>query len=208
MYLPTTIWTVILQVREQPEKVKDSVVRRYRQPVYEFGRKQGLSHEDSEDVAQEVFVRVCREEFLVKADRSKGKFRTLILAVTKHVIARLREYQLAGMRDRRREVALNDFEIPEEPSSDSSFDRLWVQNLMQRAKEHLQEDIAVQALMLQLEGKSYRDIAVILGKKESEVTNYIHRGKDRLKRELEKLIGEYSTQEEVKDEIAALLKFI
>lgn len=202
------MWTAILQVQNEPTRVKDLVVRRYRQPVYDFARQQGLPHEDSEDVTQEVFVQVCREAFLVKADRKKGKFRTLLLAVTKHVIGKLKQYQLAGKRDRRREIALGEFEIPQDPASDSDFDRLWVRNLMQQARERLKEDITVKALMLQLENKSYRDIAQALGKKESDVTNYVHRGKGRLKREIERLIGEYSTVEDVKAEIAALVKFL
>lgn len=206
--MPSTMWTAILNVRDEPTRVKELVVLRYRQPVYDFARQQGLPHEDAEDISQEVFLQVCREDFLVKADRSKGKFRTLLLAVTKHVIGKLRQYQLAGKRDRRREVALGDFEVPRDPPSDAEFDRLWVRNLMQQAKDRLREDPTVQALMLQLEGKSYRDIALILGKKESDVTNYVHRGKGRLKREIERLIGEYSTVEDVKDEIAALVKFL
>ena len=105
-------------------------------------------------------------------------------------------------------MALGDFEIPRDAPSDAEFDKLWVQNLMQQAKERLKDELQVQALLLQLEGKSYREIGLQLGKKESEVTNYIHRGKTRLKREIERLIGEYSSVDDVKDEIASLMKFL
>jgi RNA polymerase sigma-70 factor, ECF subfamily len=206
--MPSTLWTAILEVRNQPDRVTDLIVRRYRQPIHDFALQQGLPHEDAEDVTQEVFLRVCREEFLVKADRTKGKFRTLLLAVTKHVIAKFREYALAGKRDRRRQVALGDFEIPDELPSDPAFDRLWVQNLVEQARERLKEDLPVRALMLQFEGKSYRDIGIVLGKKETEVTNYIHRGKERLKREIERLIAEYSAHDDVPDEIATLMSLL
>jgi sigma-70-like protein len=81
MHLPTTVWSTLLKVRRDPARVKDLVVRRYRQPVYEFALQRGLPPEDADDVAQEVFLRVCREEFLEKADRTRGRFRTLLLAV-------------------------------------------------------------------------------------------------------------------------------
>jgi RNA polymerase sigma-70 factor (ECF subfamily) len=208
MHMPSTMWTAILRVRQEPEQVKELVVKRYRDPIYQFTRQQGLSHEDSEDVAQEVFLRVCREEFLVKADRTKGKFRTLLLAVTKHVIGSLRQYVLAEKRDRRRQVALDDFDVPEALESDGAFDRLWAANLVRQARETLKDDPAVQALNLQLEGKSYRDIAAALGKQEHDITNFLHRAKQRIRREVERLVSAYTTEDEVRDEIAALFKFL
>jgi RNA polymerase sigma-70 factor (ECF subfamily) len=208
MDMPSTMWTAILQIRDQPERVKDLVVRRYREPVYNFARQQGLSHEDAEDITQNVFLRMCEQSFLEKADRKKGRFRTFILAVTKHVIGTWQQYELAGKRDRRREIPIGDFDVPEEVIPDGAFDRLWVENLMQQAREHLKEDSMVRTVFLQSEGKSYEEIATLLGKKESDITNYIHRGKERLKREIVRLIGEYSTAEDVKDEITALRKFV
>src|SRR6185369_12698653 len=47
---PTSIWTTLLSLREDPERVRDLVVRRYRQPIYDFVRRQNLSHEDAEDL--------------------------------------------------------------------------------------------------------------------------------------------------------------
>src|ERR1043165_1808720 len=104
MVVPSSIWTGSLSVKNDPERVKDLVVRRYREPVVEFLRMKGLSHEDAEDVAQDVFIQICREEFLQKADREKGKFRTLVLAVTRNLLAFFHRYQMAERRDRRRKV--------------------------------------------------------------------------------------------------------
>lgn len=208
MHLPSTMWTCIQQVRTDPERVKDLVVRRYRQPIVDFAKLQGLPHEDAEDVAQEVFLRVCREDFLTKADKSKGKFRSLLLAVTRHVIASYRRHELAGMRDRRRDVGIEDFEFPVEAAPDAEFDRIWVRNLVARAMEKLEGAAMADALRLQLAGKSYKEIAAKLGKSETDVTNYIHRAKARLKHEIEQLIGEYCTADELPAEIGALLQFL
>jgi RNA polymerase sigma factor (sigma-70 family) len=208
VHMPSTMWTTILQFNRDPERVKDFVVRRYRQPVVEFARRQGLKDEDAEDVAQEVFLRVCQETFLKKADQIRGKFRTVLLAVTKHVISSWRRHEMADKRDRRREVSLEGMSLPEELPTDPEFDRLWVQNLMAQAMERLREDPGVEALKLQLEGLSYLEIAERLGRKSTDITNFIHRTKERLKKEFERLISEYSTRDDVAGEIAALRRFL
>lgn len=208
MHMPSTMWTTILAFHRDPDRVKDFVVRRYRQPVVEFARRQGLKDEDAEDVAQEVFLRVCHETFLRKADQIRGKFRTVLLAVTKHVIGSWRRHEMAGKRDRRREVSLEGMTLPDELPADPEFDRLWVQNLMTQAMERLKKDVGTEALKLQLEGLSYQEIAERLGKKTTDVTNFIHRAKERLKKEFERLIAEYSTREDVAEEIAQLRRFL
>ncbi len=205
---PSSIWTRIIEFKKDPEQVKDQIVRRYRQPVYEFVRRQGLLHEDAEDLVQEVFTRIARDEFLEKADRRKGKFRSLLLAVTRHVIASFRRYELAAQRDRRKEVAIEDLEIPQAVPPDGEFDRLWVKNLIQGAMDRLRNDPALAALRLQLEGKSYQEIAATLGKRETDVTNHIYRAKQRIKAEVENMIKEYCGEGEVESEIASLLQYL
>lgn len=208
MYMPSTMWTTILQFHSDPERVKDFIVRRYRQPVVEFSRLQGLSAEDAEDVAQEVFVRVCKETFLKKADQIRGKFRTVLLAVTKRVIISQRRHDTAGMRDRRRQVPLEGLDISEELPGDPEFDRLWVKNLVEQALERLQVDLSVRALRFHLKGDSYQQIAERFGKKVTDVTNFIHRARERLRREIERLVAEYSSREDVAKEIASLRRFL
>jgi RNA polymerase sigma factor (sigma-70 family) len=206
--MPSTLWTTILQFHSDPERVKDFIVRRYRQPVVDFARLQGLSEEDAEDVAQEVFVRVCQENFLRKADQIRGKFRTILLTVTKRVIISLRRHDTAGMRDKRKQVPMGAVDLPEESPADPDFDRLWVKNLVTQALERLEVDPAVQALRMHLKGMTYQEIAPKLGKKVSDVNNFIYRARERLRREIELLIGEYSSREDIAEEIAALRRFL
>ncbi|HYF00767.1 MAG TPA: sigma-70 family RNA polymerase sigma factor [Planctomycetota bacterium] len=208
MSFPSSIWSAILSVRQDPERVKDLVVRRYREPIYEFVRRQGLPHEDAEDVTQEVFLRVCREDFLERADRQKGKFRTLLLAVTRHVIGQYRRYELSERRDRRRQISLGDFDAPVDPPSNEEFDRLWVRNLVAQAMDRLKDDPMIRALRLQMEGRSYQEIGAALGKSVTDVTNYIHRAKERLRRQIEEIISEYSGREQAPAEIADLMRLV
>jgi RNA polymerase sigma-70 factor (ECF subfamily) len=208
MDFPSSIWTVILSVKDDPERVKDLVVRRYREPVYEFLRMKGLVHEDAEDVAQDVFIQICREEFLRKADREKGKFRTLVLAVTRNLLAFFHRYQMAERRDRRRKVTLGDLDLPSDPAPDGDFDQLWIKNLVRQALDRLKDDPMVMALRQQMEGLSYQEIAVGMGRQVHDVTNFIHRGKTRLRAEIERMITDYSSKDEVPEEVAHLMKLI
>jgi RNA polymerase sigma factor (sigma-70 family) len=207
MNFPSSIWTTIRAIRREPERVKDEVVRRYRSPVYEFIRRQGLTHEDAEDLSQEIFVRICSDGFLSKVDPRKGRFRSLLLAVTRNVVASFRRKELAPMRDRRKTVALETSEISTETEPDAEFDRLWVKNLMSQGMSRMKNDAATSALKLQLEGRSYQEIAGTLKKSETEVTNYIHRAKKRLRTEIETLIRDYSG-DDLQEEIASLVKYL
>ena len=208
MDFPSSVWTVLLEARRDPERVKDLVVRRYQTPVYEYLRRQGLRHEDAEDLAQEVFVRVCSEEFLRRVDPRKGRFRALLLTVSRHVLASFRRKELSAGRDRRREVALEDFDFPTEVEPDAEFDRLWARHLVSQALERFKGEPAAAALVLQMQGQSYQEIARSLSKTSTEVTNYIHRGKKRLRQEIERLIGEYANREEAPGEVESILQHL
>lgn len=208
MYLPSTMWTMIRQVREHPERVNEVLVARYRAPLYAFARYLGLKHEDAEEVVQECFVRVCREDFLAKADQRKGRFRSLLLGVLKYVVSEFRRHSFAGVRDRRREVPLGDVDIPEEREEDSTFNKLWVKHLVHQALENLAGDPSIPCLRLQVEGKSYSEIAALVGLPETSVTNQLHRAKPKLKRELERLIAQYCTKDEFPEEISRLVEYL
>lgn len=205
---PSSIWTTILSVRKDPDRVRDLVVRRYRQPVHDFIRRQGLSHEDAEDVTQEVFAQICRDGFLERVDPRKGKFRTLLLAVTRHLISSFHRHEFAGVRDRRRSVALEGFDVAAEHPGDGDFDDLWVKNLVDLGLLGLKDDPSVSALKLQLEGRSYQEISEALQKSATDVTNYIHRAKKKLRAEIERLIREYCGAHEVEAEVSSLLKYL
>jgi len=205
---PTTIWTRILEVTKDPEVVKDLVVRRYRPPVYDYGRRQGLSHEDAEDVAQEVFLRVCSQDFLKRADREKGKFRNLIQAVTRHAVASHRRHALAARRDARREVSLGDFDFSQDSGTDDAFDAAWAGNLVRLAMEKLEGNPSLDLLRAHLDGATCRALAAKVGKTEHAVEALVYRIKERLRQEIETLVTEYSEVGRMEEEMAAILRLL
>lgn len=125
---PTTIWTTIHRAGDQDAGALQSVALQYRQPVLEFVRRRGFQGNDAEDICQDVFVRMLQGGVLAKADENRGRFRSLLLAVTTRVIQdRLRK---------RRDLPVEDLD----PGHvDEEFDRGWALHLTERAMDRLRE---------------------------------------------------------------------
>ncbi len=128
---PTTIWTTIHRAGEQDSSALQRVAERYRQPVLEHIRRRGFQGNDAEDVCQDVFLRVLQGGVLAKADRNRGRFRSLMLAVTTHVI-------LDRFR-KRRDVPVEDIDAPQHEETDD-FDRSWALHLTEHAIERLRDE--------------------------------------------------------------------
>ncbi len=99
---------------------------------------------------------------------------------------------------------------------DSTFDMLWVQNLVQVGMLRLDEDCAkrktpyFEALKLYSGGgKSYDEIAEKLGATRTDIKNYIHQGRGKLKKFLLEEIESYSSSPaEYKEEVEYLLNYL
>ena len=128
---PTTIWTTIHRAGDQDSSALERVAERYRQPVLEFIRRRGFQGSDAEDLCQDVFVRILQGGVLAKADRNRGRFRSLMLSVTTHVI-------LDCLR-KRREVTVQNAEPPA-PSQTDDFDQAWALHLTDQAIQRLREE--------------------------------------------------------------------
>src|SRR6185503_5583456 len=121
---------------------------------------------DAEDLAQEVFLRLLQDKVLSKADPSRGRFRSLLLAVTRHVMGNYREREAAQKRGSGHVHALGDLDFSrQEP--DDHFDREWVSHLVEvalarLAREHPEYHQALQRSAL--DGIPCSEIARSLGK--------------------------------------------
>lgn len=205
---PSTMWTMMLS---RPERARAQLFNRYRTPILHFIRNHGFNEHDAEDLTQEVFLRVSREEFLSKVDRRKGRFRNLLLAVTRHVCLKERD-RLA--RRRAGSIEQADVDHPAPPDSDEAFQVLWVQNLVNMALEGLQTEATpdgpryYEALLLsRFKGLTYEEVARKLGVGVGDVKNWIYAAKKKVKVRLVELIRAYcSTDGELDEEWAYIRK--
>lgn len=218
--MPSTMWTVIARARQGGQDALDALLRKYRSPILAFVRNAGFGPDEAEDLTQEVFLTVIGDDVLAKADQSRGKFRSLLLAITRHTISSRRR------RDGdRRPVRLDPGE-PEDrprledllaaPDTDDTFDPLWIENLvrigMNRLREECDKDGTpyLRALLMHTSDElGYPEIAARLGVSETDVKNYLHRARVMLKRHVLKEVQEYSSsRSEYESEVSYLMRFL
>lgn len=87
----TTHWSVILAAR-QPESSESSAAletlcRAYWYPLYAYIRRRGYEAHEAQDLTQAFFARLLEKEYLQTVDRTKGKFRSFLLAALEHFLA-------------------------------------------------------------------------------------------------------------------------
>jgi len=184
---PTTVWTRIHEAGAKDEAALSDFAERYRGAVLEFIQRRGFRGATGEDLCQDVFLRVLRGGVLAKADRSRGRFRSLLLAVTMHVIHdHLRK---------RREVVLPEIE-PQQ--SEPDFDRGWALHLTERAMDRMRE-----------EESPYFDVLAehVGGVRQDRNRLWIARRKlaEMVRREI---AGTCGTREDFEEEVAYLARFL
>ncbi len=205
----STLWTVIRGAGRGDEASLREFVLKYRAPVAAYLARRGLS-KDAEDLAQEVFLRLFQDRVLAKADPARGRFRSLLLAVTRHVVGHHLEKEHARKRGAGQVRPLEGIDVAS-PEPDESFDREWVAHLVEVALARLARDHPNYHEALRralLEGKPWGEIAAALGKSEGEVGNWIHRGRRKLVEYLQDEVRDYSlSRDDYAEELRHLGRF-
>jgi RNA polymerase sigma factor (sigma-70 family) len=214
---PTTVWTLVRSAKDGDSSQLTKILVRYRAPIVGFLRRKGLREDLAEDLAQEVLLRVSRREFLQKIDPSLGKFRSLLLSVTRHVLSEELKRERAQRRggDARRiegDGLLDQLGGKE----DAVFDELWVRELVEGALRGLDEDSKKRGLPLAdafrfkyLEGLSQEEVAARLDCPLSSAKNHIYYGKLKFKELLLAAIKDYcATPQEYDDELRRLSPYL
>lgn len=220
VHMPTTIWTQIADVRRHRTEAIDQVFRKYQPAILAFIRAAGHSPEEAADLAQEVFLTLVQDRVLFKADRARGRFRSLLLAITRHTMSNHRRHQNRRKREGSRKVRPLDAAEVEmavaEGGDDPDFDMLWVQNLvglsLERLRAEYEEAGRFHFRALELftkEGLGYPEIADRLKRSVADVKNLIFQARAKLRERLLSEIQAYSAStQEYEDEVNYLAKFL
>jgi FAD/FMN-containing dehydrogenase len=124
---PTTIWATIEQAGDRETAALESFGARYRPAVLGYLHGRGFREPLAEDLCQMVFVRVLAGDVLARADPERGRFRSLLLTVTKRVVQ-------DHLRRRPPEPSRADLDPA---GADAAFDHEWTVALAARALEEL-----------------------------------------------------------------------
>ena len=99
----TTRWSLVIRAAAAGDSVSahdalEQLCRTYWYPLYAYARRRGCSPHDAEDAAQEFFARLLAGDWLARADRERGRFRSFLLASFQYFLAGERERAAAQKR--------------------------------------------------------------------------------------------------------------
>ena len=226
-----TRWTLVLTAARgtattQATRALEDLCSTYWYPLYAFVRRSGCDRHAAEDLTQEFFARLLAKHYLAEVDRTKGKFRSFLLASLKHFMAN--EWD-KGRAQKRGGGAQNFTSLdakfaetryarePADPqTAEKAFDRNWALTLLDAVLRRVREDYAAEdktGLFEELKttltgekgGPPYAEIAARLGMSEGAVKVAVHRLRHRYRDALRAEIAEtVDSPEEVDDELRQL----
>ena len=147
---PTTSWTMIVNARDRDPKVArealDRLCRGYWNPVFAFVRRKGFDPDQAGDRTQAFFTALLEKDYLADIERSKGNFRSFLLAAVKHFLSNQLGAERALKRGGGRPILPLEFEGADglrrhEPehslTPEAVFEFRWAESLLDRTLKRL-----------------------------------------------------------------------
>lgn len=211
----STVWSQLRLAAEREPDAQARLYKQYRRPVLKFLEKRVSRDVDAELLADEVLESMLEPSFLGQADAAKGRFRDLLLAMTRHAMfnagRKARAEKRGGGRGR---VSLDELTSDPPANEDDrlDFDRLFAKEVIAHARERLQAEAASrkspEAEVLRLfydGGKSQKEVAEALRLSEAAVNTHLDRARKRLGRHIRDVLLPIVPEAEVEGEIGHLL---
>jgi RNA polymerase sigma factor (sigma-70 family) len=205
----TTRWSLILSAAHfgsEQQRARDALAelcRTYWRPIFSFVRGRGYSIEDAQDLTQDFFVTILKNEWLQHADRNRGRFRSLLLKSLQNFLINAAEKTYAHKRGGGVEfVSWDDWmsEAPSDPSipvavleslpPERLFDLTWAATVVEHALQRLREECESKGklwlfqtlsplLTDERDEVSYADLSAKLGIAETAVKKQLHNMRQR-----------------------------
>ena len=225
----TTHWSLVLSAKQEGSKEAGAALERlcqtYWWPLYAFVRRRGHEVHDAQDLTQEFFARLLAKNFLQSVDRTKGKFRSFLLAALEHFLAKEWCRASAQKRGGRFTFVSADAESAEQqylqvPASNHSpeqlFEQQWAMTLLAQTISRLREEFSAlgkgsqfETIKIFLTGEkqaaAYSALAVELGTTEAALKMVVSRMRQRYGELLRaEIANTVSSPEEVDEELRSL----
>jgi RNA polymerase sigma factor (sigma-70 family) len=226
----TTHWSVVLAAAQESSAEKaealEKLCRIYWYPLYVFVRRRGYQPPDAQDLTQSFFARLLHKQYLTAVDRTKGRFRSFLLAALEHFLAN--EWRNAQAQKRGGKVtflSLDGIDAEEKylqvPATNLSpekvYEQQWAAALLEQVLIRLREEFVragkeklFDELKIFLAGEkravSYAELAGKLGTTEAALKMAVSRMRRRygelLRAEIAQIV---SKPQEIEDELQTLL---
>lgn len=177
----TTCWTLILSARDNRESMSD-LLSRYWSPIYAYLRRDGCDPEKAEELTQAFVADVMLgRELLVKANPTRGRFRSYLLKSLKNYVIDVHRHEFG--RDQKREFlslsdevkAINHYEPIESDDPDQAFMRQWATAVFDQALTQMRETCehdGMETHWIIFEARSVRPL--LHGSAPAEIEDLIH----------------------------------
>ena len=200
----TTRWSLVLSGANSDcdeQKAREALAelcRTYWRPVFSYVCRRGYSTEDAQDLTQDFFVMVLESDWLRLADRSRGRFRSLLLKSVQNFLHNVFVKNRRLKRGGGLEFISWDAWMTEAPSQlsistrasqtlapECLFDLRWAATVVEQALRRLREECEAKGrlrlfetlssyLVAEREETSYASLAASLGIAETMVKKQLH----------------------------------
>lgn len=185
----------------------EELCRLYWRPLFTFARLQGLPDEDARDSVQDFFADLLGNNYLNRADASKGRFRSFLLGAFKHKLRDAHDRRTAQKRGGSFEFVSLD-KVPEflpcadsGRSPDEHYDRQWALTVLAEAARRLRElmqrdgharrlEVLEPFLSGRAEALTYAEAGARLAADPERVRSWIHRLRQRKGRIIREIVAE------------------
>ena len=205
----TTRWSLILSAANlgsEEQKARDALAelcRVYWRPIFLFVRTRGYSIEDAQDLTQDFFVAILKNDWLQHADRNRGRFRSLLLRSLQNFLMNAAEKAHAYKRGGAVEFISWDDWMAEAPPDlslpaatleslppERLFDLTWAATVVEHALQRLREECESKGklwlfqtlsplLTEERDEVSYAELSAKLGIAETTVKKQLHNMRQR-----------------------------
>src|SRR5450432_4564939 len=205
----TTRWCLVLSGANSDgdeQKAREALAelcRTYWRPIFSYVCRRGYSTEDAQDLTQDFFVMVLESDWLRLADRSRGRFRSLLLKSVQNFLHNVSDKNRRLKRGGGVEFISWDAWIREAPSQlsistralqtlapECLFDLRWAATVVEQALRRLREECESQGRLRAFEtlrpclgaerdDVSYSTLSQTLGVPEANVKQLVHRLRQR-----------------------------
>jgi RNA polymerase sigma-70 factor (ECF subfamily) len=224
-----TSWTLIQSASsvgsDESRRALSELCRAYWQPVYIFIRRHGFDSEQSRDLTQGFFTLLLEKNYLLEADRERGKFRSFLLTSVSHFLSNQRDRAKALKRGGgQAPVSIDLLEAEawtpplarESETPERLFERRWALSVLHRVMTRLREEFLAAGKKTDFERlapflnkdseSAYDEVAREMGVSAGALRASVHRMRRRYRQLLRAEIAEtVSRPEEIDDEIRFLV---
>jgi RNA polymerase sigma factor (sigma-70 family) len=210
----TTRWSVVIAVGAEDSRVARAALATlcdtYWFPVYAFVRRHGSSDDEARDLTQAFFTRLIEKRDVTRADQTRGRFRTFLLASVTHFLANQFHARTAEKRGGGaahlpidpgdEERRLHRFEPRDTETPERIYERRWALAVLDAALHRLGEryrDAGQERLFEGLKGSITGDgeappasLAAELGTSDGALRVALHRLRKRFSKALREVVAE------------------